>query len=186
MVNIQATLEAELHTSGSSPPELPAACRLCAKVAAHLDSESPFDDDDDEWDPTLFPIPRYVPKPTEIPCPPALPRRLAVTDELVSVVCPTTAARHWAHPLLYRSFAQQTHRRKELIVLDTGGQPSPFFSQLDDPRVSYHHIAPAPAHWHGSIWEWEPGLATCTTQQIDQALHGLAPLDRRAKRAPRI
>lgn len=63
---------------------------------------------------------------------------------MVSVLCPTSARRHWAHPLLYHSFTTQTHPRKELLVFDTDGERSPFFDQLDDPRVSYFHVALAP------------------------------------------
>ena len=59
---------------------------------------------------------------------------------LVSVLCPTTFERHWAHSSLYRCFDSQTHPCKELIVLDTGASPSPFFSALDDPRVHYTHL----------------------------------------------
>lgn len=56
-----------------------------------------------------------------------------------SVVCPTYPGRHDLHPLLYACFAHQTWDDKELVVLDTGGAKSPFFSTCDDPRVTYVH-----------------------------------------------
>lgn len=60
--------------------------------------------------------------------------------DLVSVICPTTAARRDLHGVVYAQFANQTHEAKELLVLDTGGaEPSPFFSKLDDDRVTYVH-----------------------------------------------
>jgi len=75
----------------------------------------------------------------------------------VSVVCPTSCRRHYLHESLYRSFCMQDWPDKELIVLDTGGDPSPFFTQraeeidlsarrslqpspLDDPCVRYVHV----------------------------------------------
>ena len=61
-------------------------------------------------------------------------------SSLVSVICPTTAARRELHPALYASFACQRHARVELLVLDTGGKrPSAFFEGLDDDRVRYFH-----------------------------------------------
>ena len=75
--------------------------------------------------------------------PPPLPAGNSVSLEqepLVSVLSPTTSDRHWAHPNLYRCFDQQSWKRKELVVLDTGPAPSPFFSRLDDPRVRYTHL----------------------------------------------
>ncbi|KAH8075697.1 protein serine/threonine phosphatase [Aureococcus anophagefferens] len=62
---------------------------------------------------------------------------------LVSVVVPTTGRRSAFHGMLYACFAAQTHARLELVVLDTGDAPSPFFS--GDPaatanaRVRYAH-----------------------------------------------
>lgn len=78
----------------------------------------------------------------------------------VSVVCPTCEVRQHFHELLYRNFCAQTWPDKELILLDTGGAPSPFFSSqvsggepswdgegppsslspADDPRVLYVHM----------------------------------------------
>lgn len=87
----------------------------------------------------------------------------AVHDR-VSVVCPTYHKRHHLHESLYLCFCNQSWTDKELIVLDTGDRPSPFFTQrrmrvppreapnghcsqdrrstispLDDPRVYYIH-----------------------------------------------
>lgn len=74
--------------------------------------------------------------------PPPLPRYKCPGHEmpLVSVLTPTTSDRHWSHANLYRCFAQQTWPNKELVVLDTGVSPSPFFTALDDVRVRYTHI----------------------------------------------
>ena len=59
---------------------------------------------------------------------------------LVSVISPTSYERRWTHASLYQCFAHQRYPRKELIVLDTGLAPSPFFSRLSDDRVRYIHI----------------------------------------------
>jgi glycosyltransferase involved in cell wall biosynthesis len=62
-------------------------------------------------------------------------------DVLVSVVTPTTPGRRWTHRSLYRCFAQQTWPWKELVVLETGGAPSPFWEATarNDGRVRYAH-----------------------------------------------
>lgn len=59
---------------------------------------------------------------------------------LVSVVCPTSEVRQHFHPLLYRCFRTQTYASKELVVVDTGTKPSPWFEEYarEDPRVVYH------------------------------------------------
>jgi glycosyltransferase involved in cell wall biosynthesis len=59
----------------------------------------------------------------------------------VSVICPTYVGRHDRHQDFYRTFANQTYEHKELLVLDDGGPPSPFFSDLGttDLRVRYEH-----------------------------------------------
>jgi len=79
----------------------------------------------------------------EIHAPP-LPSYRRTRTPLVSVLCPTSTERHWAHANLYRCFIQQTWPEKELIVLDTGERPSPFFSSLSDSRVRYTHVALTP------------------------------------------
>lgn len=59
---------------------------------------------------------------------------------LVSVICPTTAARHAYHGILLRCFrAQRYNGRLELVVYDTDGSRSPTFTEIDDPRVRYFH-----------------------------------------------
>ena len=62
---------------------------------------------------------------------------------LVSVIVPTTGKRAAFHAMLYACFARQTHPALELVVLDTGDAPSPFFSAdpaaLGDARVRYVH-----------------------------------------------
>ena len=59
----------------------------------------------------------------------------------ISVICPTFG-RHHFHEALYRSFENQTHEHKDLWVMDDSGPPSPFFTQLRDPRVHYMNLAP--------------------------------------------
>ena len=59
---------------------------------------------------------------------------------LVSVIAPTTTERHAFHEhVLYASFNAQRHAHKELIVVDSGPEPSAFFGDLDDDRVRYIH-----------------------------------------------
>ena len=57
---------------------------------------------------------------------------------LVSLITPTDG-RHKVHKFLYQSFQHQTYPQLELIILDTGDEASPFFSQLNDTRVRYIH-----------------------------------------------
>lgn len=58
----------------------------------------------------------------------------------ISIITPTYGReRHL--PSLYRSFAEQTHDDRELLVHDDSPAPSPFFTALRDPRVSYRHTA---------------------------------------------
>ncbi|KAK7242624.1 hypothetical protein SO694_00016154 [Aureococcus anophagefferens] len=47
----------------------------------------------------------------------------------VSVVCATSPAKHWLHENLWRCFAGQDWGDLELVVLDGGGEPSPFFTE---------------------------------------------------------
>jgi len=64
----------------------------------------------------------------------------------VSCIAPTTPERHLFHEqALYRCFAAQTHPHVELVVVDSGGAPSPFFTRAGgvaegDPRVKYVHV----------------------------------------------
>ena len=44
---------------------------------------------------------------------------------LVSCICPTTPSRAWAFETAYASFCRQTYARTELLVFETGGDPSP-------------------------------------------------------------
>ena len=58
----------------------------------------------------------------------------------VSCISPTTPERHMFHERgLHRCFAAQTHPNVELVVVDTGACPSPFFTSphFTDPRVRY-------------------------------------------------
>ena len=83
-----------------------------------------------------------------LPALPPLPTTAMLSGEadtgslqpLVSVLSPTTYERCWTHESLYRCFAHQTYTPRELIVLDTGPLPSPFFTTLDDERVHYTHL----------------------------------------------
>ena len=60
-------------------------------------------------------------------------------EKMVSVISPTISSRAPYHEKLYTSFDKQTYQNKELIILDTGPEPSPFFSACTDPRVRYVH-----------------------------------------------
>jgi hypothetical protein len=101
-----------------------------------------------------LPLPRLEPQ-----------RRTTAEDEaypfkhtaypLVSVVSPTSSERSWAHAALYNSFAHQTYPNLELVVLDTGPEPSPFFSCCRDARVKYHHV---PFHKRMSLMDARASL----------------------------
>jgi glycosyltransferase involved in cell wall biosynthesis len=56
----------------------------------------------------------------------------------ISVVTPTFGRQGYL-PSLYRCFISQTHPDRELLIHDDSPAPSPFFSQLSDPRVRYVH-----------------------------------------------
>jgi len=58
---------------------------------------------------------------------------------LISVVCPSSDARHPFHPLLYQCFCNQSYEPKELVMVDTGSRPSAFMHARaqEDPRVIY-------------------------------------------------
>eukprot|EP00658_Telonema_sp_P-2_P033773 TRINITY_DN24726_c0_g1_i1.p1 TRINITY_DN24726_c0_g1~~TRINITY_DN24726_c0_g1_i1.p1 ORF type:complete len:429 (-),score=114.63 TRINITY_DN24726_c0_g1_i1:476-1762(-) len=56
---------------------------------------------------------------------------------MVTVVSPTISSRHLYHERLWTSFIMQTWEPKQLIVVDTGPAPSPWFSSLDDDRCTY-------------------------------------------------
>jgi len=59
----------------------------------------------------------------------------------VSVIVPTMDERYCFHPQLWLCFFSQTYVDKELIVVDSGEFPSPFFSSMgDSPAVKYVHV----------------------------------------------
>ncbi len=58
----------------------------------------------------------------------------------VSIICPTYN-RPERHENLYKAFLHQTYENKELLVLDDSPSPSPFFTNLDDPRVKYQNLS---------------------------------------------
>ena len=72
-------------------------------------------------------------------------RGAAVGDALVTCTTPTSHRRHAFHGQLYASFCAQRWPRKELLILDTDGPPSPFFTTdalaSTDARVTYVHRA---------------------------------------------
>lgn len=77
-------------------------------------------------------------------------RALRETSESrVSVICPTTDERCLFHTQLYDCFAAQTWPDVELIVVDTGVQPSPLLERQArlDPRVVYRHYQIPGAAW---------------------------------------
>lgn len=72
--------------------------------------------------------------------------RLRGLDLLVSVVVPTTPNRRWAHRNVYESFRRQSWPRKELVVLETGDDPSKFAGQVwQDPDGYEARGAASPA-----------------------------------------
>eukprot|EP00971_Amphidinium_carterae_P340659 6479111-Amphidinium_carterae.1 len=85
---------------------------------------------------------------------PELHRRDPVSVEraetLVSVICPTTDKRQHFHELLYRCFQMQEYENKELIVVDTGKKPSPFFESMvkSDNRIIYRHFDVEDSQWY--------------------------------------
>mmetsp|Transcript_113432 Transcript_113432/g.315866 ORF Transcript_113432/g.315866 Transcript_113432/m.315866 type:complete len:1092 (-) Transcript_113432:80-3355(-) len=60
-------------------------------------------------------------------------------EALASVVCTSIEKNHPSHPLLYECFRKQTYEPRELVVVDTGTQPSRFLQEKAkaDPRVIY-------------------------------------------------
>jgi hypothetical protein len=60
-----------------------------------------------------------------------------MSERIASIV--PTMGRPETHESLYATFAAQDWDDKILIVLDESAEPSPFFSQLQDPRVGYVH-----------------------------------------------
>jgi len=68
----------------------------------------------------------------------------------VSVICPTTASRRCFHHLLWMCFSIQTHKCRELVIVDTCEQdPSEFFVQKmkEDKRVVYRHFQVPESQW---------------------------------------
>jgi glycosyltransferase involved in cell wall biosynthesis len=59
----------------------------------------------------------------------------------ISVIC-STYNRHDRHANVYAAFAHQTYEDRELLVVDDSpdGRPSPFFSNLNDSRVTYKNV----------------------------------------------
>ncbi len=68
-----------------------------------------------------------------------LPPSGSLQNTLVSVICPTTDRRHVFHPLLYECFCRQVYEPKELVVIDTGSEPSVFLEAKarEDKRIVY-------------------------------------------------
>jgi glycosyltransferase involved in cell wall biosynthesis len=58
----------------------------------------------------------------------------------ISIITPTYGRERYL-PSLYRSFADQTHDDRELLIHDDSPAPSAFFTALRDSRVSYRHTA---------------------------------------------
>ena len=82
------------------------------------------------------------------PDPPPLPPIQESTQPppLISVLTPTSVARHWSHQQLYECFKRQqgSMPERELLILDDGGIKSPFFTSLRDKRVRYFHAGVLP------------------------------------------
>ena len=88
------------------------------------------------------------------PLPTIVQSRARSAEELeampfVSVLVPTTLARQWSHETIFKCWRQQTYpkERREMLVLDIGDTPSPFFTaKCRDSTVRYFHdAAPPPA-----------------------------------------
>ena len=54
--------------------------------------------------------------------------------ELISVIAPTMERRAEYHEGLYRCFDAQTWPNKQLIIIDSGHKPSPFFRCISSPK----------------------------------------------------
>ena len=92
-----------------------------------------------------------------LPLPPAESTIPSAEMPMVSVLTPTTACRHWSHATLYACFkSQRGVPQRELLILDSGGPPSPFFTTLSDRRVRYFHspIPPASVRTIGGKRNW--------------------------------
>jgi len=57
----------------------------------------------------------------------------------VSVIVVTGNREHFL-PAIHHCYARQTCTDSELLVLDDSAEPSPFFTRLRDPRVTYRHL----------------------------------------------
>ena len=82
----------------------------------------------------------------------------------VSVLVPTSFTRHWSHATLFKCWKQQTYPkdRREMLILDTGGAPSPFFTtRCRDRTVRYFHVGmpPPAARTVGGKRNWLAGKA---------------------------
>jgi glycosyltransferase involved in cell wall biosynthesis len=67
----------------------------------------------------------------------------------VSVICPTFN-RQDRHANLYQAFIHQDYVDKELLILDDSQEKSEFFSNLNDPKVTYRHT-PSPVSSRASV-----------------------------------
>lgn len=106
---------------------------------------------------------------------PTLAQKAEKVDTLpfVSVVVPTSFTRHWSHATLFKCWKQQTYSkdRREMLVLDTGGAPSPFFTtRCRDRSVRYFHVAAPPpaARTVGGKRNWLAGKVStsCTSAAL--------------------
>ena len=94
---------------------------------------------------TMLPLCRlqHFPEPDPTPLPPLCSEgshSASHAPPLVSIISPTSKDRAWTHESLYACFAHQTYPNLELLVLDTGSSPSPFFLECTDPRVRYFYV----------------------------------------------
>ena len=133
------------------PPEDPATKRLQAKLQAMRPPAEVLIDRQDRRGSAGSPtVAQDDSSTSSVPIPTAPPSQSAPSQSVqaatvvrrrrVSCISPTTPERALFHETgLYRCFAAQTHPDVELIVVDTGATPSPFFSSaaFHDPRVTY-------------------------------------------------
>eukprot|EP00435_Cladocopium_sp_Y103_P040856 s619_g11.t1 len=66
--------------------------------------------------------------------------------DLVSALCVTSQGRQAFHPLLYENFRRQSCETKELIIIDSGAEPSAFMLErkAEDARVFYYFFKAEP------------------------------------------
>ncbi|CAK9086447.1 unnamed protein product [Durusdinium trenchii] len=78
--------------------------------------------------------------------------RFVGDTKLISVIAVTSQGRHAFHPLLYETFRRQTYEPAELIVVDSGAEPSTYMLERksEDERVFYYFFKAESSQQPGS------------------------------------